>query len=175
MNHEELDHEELNQEAILDLFYANKGNLDKINAILDARLQNTRTRKITLFEKYIQARLQLNSKVLKMVNLDVSPLEVLYLTQYPGLRDLEILDLRKNGFGDEGLDAIAHAPMLKNLRELDLRNNLITRRGVVSFSQSKTLRELEKLDLRCNKLGKSWEQKLKDSGNFPKLMDLKTA
>jgi len=33
---------------------------------------------------------------------------------------------------------------------------------------------LEKIDLRSNKLGKRWEEKLKETGRFPNLREVKT-
>lgn len=167
--------ESFKKEFILNLFYSTKGDLDKINEIIDAKFMAKRSRKITMFEKYIKARLQLNPKVLKMPNLEINPVEVVYLSQYPALKDVEILDLRKNGFGDFGLDAIAHSPVLKNIRELDLRNNNITRVGMQSLVVSKTLGKLEKLDLRLNKLGRRWEEKLQELPNFPNLVGVMIA
>jgi len=84
------------------------------------------------------------------------------------------LDLRKNFIGDEGLKAIAESPLFNKLRELDLRNNGITRLGAKILSGSKVLRSLEKIDLRTNKLGKRWEEKFNETGNFPKLGQIKT-
>lgn len=170
-----MDSESFTKEFILDLFYSTKGDLDKINEIIDDKLMAKRARKITMFEKYIKARLQLNPKVLRIPHFEINPVEVIYLSQYPALKDLEILDLRKNGFGDFGLDAIAHSPVLKNIRELDLRNNNITRVGMQSLVVSKTLRKLEKLDLRLNKLGRRWEEKLQDLPNFPNLVGVTIA
>jgi hypothetical protein len=76
--------------------------------------------------------------------------------------------------GDEGVEAIALSPLLTKLRALDLRNNGITRLGVKMLAESKTLESLEKIDLRLNKLGKRWEEKFNETGNFPKLNQIKT-
>ncbi len=168
-----MDNEELNKEILIDLFYSTKGNIDKVNAAIDARFKMHPTRKITMFEKYVQSRLLLNPKVLKMSGLEVSVMEVVYLSQHPDLQQLEVLDLRRNGFGDAGLDAIAQSTVFVNLKKLDLRNNQITRVGMVSLSKTKTLSNLEELDLRVNSLGKRWEEKLKEVGDFPKLTELK--
>ncbi len=167
--------EELNEEDVLDLFYKNKGNLDDLNRLIDERLKAHRTRKITLFEKFVRSRIQLNARVLKMADMEVSPQEVVFLSKHPEVKDVEVLDLRKNGFGDIGLEAIVRSPMLTQLKVLDLRSNGITRLGMETLAQCESLRLLEKLDLRMNKLGKRWEEKLLATGNFPNLNDLKTA
>jgi Ran GTPase-activating protein (RanGAP) involved in mRNA processing and transport len=109
-----------------------------------------------------------------MVNLDITPVEAAYLSLYPPLKDLEVLDLRKNMIGDDGINAIAQSEVLSNLRKLDVRSNLITRVGMMAFAESKTLTNLESLDLRMNKLGKRWEEKIKEKGNFSNLVDVKT-
>jgi hypothetical protein len=43
------------------------------------------------------------------------------------------------------------------------------------LAESEFLGELEKLDLRTNQLGKRWEEKLKETGRFPNLNELKVA
>lgn len=164
----------MNKDRILDVFYSTKGGLDKINAAIEAKLQRDQTRKISIFEKYLKSRLSANPKALKMTDFDISPLEAIFLSRYPGMAKIEKLDLRKNHIGDYGLEAIAHSPILQNLRELDLRNNQITRVGMESLAQSKTLINLKSLDLRVNKLGRSWEEKLKKFEIFSKLEYLKT-
>jgi Ran GTPase-activating protein (RanGAP) involved in mRNA processing and transport len=161
--------EELGKEDILKIFYTTPGGLDRINAVIDARLAEGRTRSITLFEKFIRARLEVNPKVLKMPNSDITAVEAVYLSQYPGVREVEILDLRQNHFGDVGLDALVNSPHLKNLRALDLRNNQITRVGLESLARADTLAHLETLDLRLNKVGKRWENKLRASEKLPAL------
>ncbi|GJL78202.1 MAG: hypothetical protein NPINA01_11910 [Nitrospinaceae bacterium] len=168
-----MDNEDDNKEKLIDIFYSTKGSIDKVNAAIDAKFNTNPLRTISMFEKYIQARLQLNPKVLKMSGMEVTPMEVAYLSQHLDLVQLEALDLRKNGFGDEGLNAIAHSAIFVNLKKLDLRNNQITRVGMESLAKSKTLGNLEKLDLRINKLGKRWEDKLKETGKFPKLTELR--
>ena len=70
--------------------------------------------------------------------------------------------------------AIAQSSILKNLKELDLRNNQITRAGMEHFSKEATMTRLEQLDMRSNKLGKRWEEKLKESGRFPSLKMIRT-
>jgi len=162
-----MENDDLNKEMILEIFYSTKGGIDKVNAAIDARLATHGTRKISMFEKFIQARLTKNHTVLKLENFAITPLEVVYLSRHPDLERLQVLDLRKNGIGDMGLDAIAHSSVFSNLRELDIRNNLISRVGMESFARSTTLPLLEKLDVRINKLGKRWEEKLKESGKFP--------
>lgn len=165
---------DLNKELLLEIFYSTKGDLDKINAAIESRLQQKHTRKISIFEKYIKSRLSTNPRVLKMPGFSISPLEAVYLSQHPAVAGVEILDLRKNSIGDEGLNAIAHSPLLKNLRELDLRNNQISRVGMEALSRSKTLTNLRSLDLRANKLGKRWEEKLKTFDIFSQLEYFKT-
>ena len=49
---------------ILKIYYSNKGNLDQINAIIDAKLKQKRQRKISIFENYIKSRLLKNPKKL---------------------------------------------------------------------------------------------------------------
>jgi Ran GTPase-activating protein (RanGAP) involved in mRNA processing and transport len=174
MSENELDQDELNREMILDLFYTTKGNLDEINHAIDKKLKIKGSRKITLFEEYVKNRLSINPIVLKMPQMEISTVETIYLSQYPAIKNIEILDLRKNFIGDEGLIAIAQSSLLRNLRELDLRNNGISRLGVKILADSKSLGCLEKLDLRLNKLGKRWEEKFNDTGNFPNLNQIKT-
>ncbi len=175
LNQDELDQGTLNKEMILDIFYSTKGNIDDINAAIDARLFGTQTRSITLFEKFVRARLSLNPKVLRLVELELTWFEAVYLSQYPGLENVEDLDLRKNQLGDEGLDALLSSDKLGNIRKLDLRNNQITRKGMEILAKSEKLGKLEALDLRSNRLGKAWESKLKLTGVFPNLSSLKIA
>jgi Leucine-rich repeat (LRR) protein len=163
------------KDYILDIFYSTKGDLSKINEIIDAKLMVNRLRKITVFETFIKSRLILNPKHFKMANMDISPVEAIYLSQYPDMATVEILDIRKNGFGDDGLAGIVHSPILKNVRELDLRNNNITRVGAQMLANSETLQNLEKLDLRLNKLGKRWEEKMLESDHLTKLKEIKVA
>ena len=174
MNINNLDHDELNREMVLELFYTTKGNLNKINQAIDEKLKIKGSRKISLFEEFIKNRLLVNPRVLKMPQLEISSIETIYLCHYPSLEGLEILDLRKNYIGDEGLEAISSSPLLSNLRELDLRNNGITRLGVKILSESKLFGYLEKIDLRINKLGKRWEDKIGESGNFPEIKEVRT-
>lgn len=170
----EIDPEELSQETILDIFYSAQGNLDEVNKIIDSKLENIRVRKISLFEKYIVSRLNLNPRILRMVKMDISPVEAVYLSRYPLLRSVEVLDLRQNFLGDDGVVALSQSPELGDLRELDLRGNQITRVGVKALAEAKTFLKLEKLDLRGNQLGKLWEEKLPETGNFPALTYLRT-
>ena len=174
MNKDDQDQSELNREMILELFYRTDGNLDEINRAIDKKLKIRGFRKITLFEEFIKNRLAVNPRVLKMPQMEISSVESIYLSQYPALNGLEVLDLRKNFIGDEGLEAIAESPLFNKLRELDLRNNGITRLGAKILSESKVLVSLEKIDLRTNKLGKRWEEKFNETGNFPKLYQIKT-
>jgi hypothetical protein len=46
---------------------------------------------------------------------------------------------------------------------------------MILISKTKNLMNLEKLDLRVNKLGKRWEDKLKEEGDLPKLSQLRIA
>lgn len=168
-----MDDEELNTDKILEIFYSTKGGIDKVNAAIDKKLRPNPNRSLSLFDKFIEARLLLNPKVLKLADMDITALEVIYLSQQTSLQEIEVLDLRKNGFGDVGLDAIAHSVVFENLKELDLRSNLITRLGMESLAKTRVLTNLEKLDLRTNKIGKRWEEKLLEIGDFPKLAQLK--
>ena len=164
----------MNQDFILDLFYSLNGNLDQINAAIDAKLNRIGGRKITTFELFIKSRISMNRKALKMAGMEINPDEAMYLSLYPDLSDLEVLDMRKNFLGDVGFQAIAVSPVFKNLKELDLRNNQITRSGLEFLSQKTTLTHLEKIDLRSNKLGKRWEEKLKESDRLPHLREVRT-
>ena len=174
INQDELDQDASNKEMLLEIFYNSKGSIDAINAAIDAKLFGTRTRSITLFEKFVRARLTLNPKVLRLVELGITPFEVVYLSQYPDLGNVEELDLRKNQLGDEGLEALLASDKLGNLQKLDLRNNQITRKGMEILAKTEKLERLERLDLRSNKIGKAWETKLKSTGKFPNLSSLKT-
>ena len=174
MNENNLDQSELNREMILNLFYTTNGNLDEINQTIDEKLKIRGFRKITLFEEFVKNRLAVNPHILQMPKMEVSTIECIYLCQYTAIKDIEVLDLRKNYVGDEGVEAIALSPLLTKLRDLDLRNNGITRLGVKILAESKTLQCLEKVDLRLNKLGKRWEEKFNEAGNFKKLNQIKT-
>ena len=174
MKENNLDQSELNREMILDLFYTTNGNLDEINRTIDENLKIRGFRKITLFEEFIKNRLAVNPHILKIPNMEVSTVECIYLCQYTAVKDIEVLDLRKNYVSDEGVEAIARSPLLSKLRELDLRNNGITRLGVKMLAESKSLQCLEKIDLRLNKLGKRWEVKFNETGNFKNLNQIKT-
>ena len=174
MKENNLDQSELNREMIIDLFYTTNGNLDEINRTIDENLKIRGFRKITLFEEFIKNRLAVNPHILKIPNMEVSTVECIYLCQYTAVKDIEVLDLRKNYVSDEGVEAIARSPLLSKLRELDLRNNGITRLGVKMLAESKSLQCLEKIDLRLNKLGKRWEVKFNETGNFKNLNQIKT-
>ena len=175
LNQAELDKDAANKEMLLDIFYKSKGNIDDINNAIDKKLFGNQVRSITLFEKFIKARLTINPKVLNLADKEISLMEAAYLSQYPGLEYVEKLDLRKNFLGDKGLEVLISSEKIINVRELDLRNNQITRVGIVLLSKTKNLLNLESLDLRVNKLGKRWEDKLKEQGNFPKLSLLRIA
>lgn len=175
MNQDELNQDAINQEMILKIFHNTKGSIDDINAAIDEKLFGTQVRSMTLFEKFVRARLVLNPKRLRLVDMDLTGFEAVYLSQYPDLNTVEELDLRKNQLGDEGLIALLSSDKLSNLRKLDLRNNQITRKGIEALAATGHLKKLEVLDLRSNKLGKAWETKLKSTGHFPKLSSLRTA
>lgn len=165
--------EGLTQEKILQLFFEKGGNLDQINAAIDAKLARQRVRKISQFEGFIKTRIEVNSRVLKMAKLEIDAVEAAYLSQYPGLVDVEVLDLRQNIIGDEGLMALCNSPVLTRLRELDLRNNKITRLGMEGFLSTQNLKNLETLDLRMNRLGSQWKSKLMAAENLPSLKEVR--
>jgi hypothetical protein len=173
MESEERSQDESNKEIILEIFYKTKGTLDEVNAAIDKKLFGNKVRSITLFEKFIIARLSLNPKSLSLSEKEITPWEAAYLSKYPGLENVEKLDLRKNKLGDEGLEVLLDSEKIRNVRELDLRNNQITRKGMLLLSGTNNLLNLESLDLRVNKLGKKWEEKLKNQDNFPKLSVLR--
>ena len=175
VNQDEIEKDAANKEMLLEIFYKSKGNIDDINNAIDKKLFGNQKRSITLFEKFIKARLTINPKVLNLADKDITFIEAAYLSQYPGLEYVEKLDLRKNFLGDKGLEILLSSEKIINIRELDLRNNQITRIGMILLSKTKNLLNLEFLDLRVNKLGKRWEDKLKDEGNFPKLSQLRIA
>ncbi len=169
-----MEKDELIKEIVLDLFYTNKGNLNAINSAIDAKFFGDRERSITLFEKYIRARIGKNPKVMKISKMEISPVEAVYLSNYPDLKELEFLDIRQNFIGDIGLSAIAQSEYMSNLKELDVRNNQISRVGAVALYESPMLKNLEIVDFRMNKLGKRWESKLKESDNFPRLTTVRS-
>ena len=84
INQDELAQDAQNKEMLLEIFYKTKGNIDDINAAIDKKLFGTQKRSITIFEKYIKARLTLNPKVLNLANQEITPIEAAYLSQYPG-------------------------------------------------------------------------------------------
>ncbi len=168
-----MDKDEMVKEIVLDLFYTTKGDLGKINTAIDAKFKKERTRSITLFEKFIQSRIGMNTKSLKMANMEITAVEAIYLSRYPYLEELESLDLRQNFIGDVGLQAIAQSPQFANLKVLDVRNNQITRIGALALAETTLMPLLESVDLRSNKLGKRWEDKLKEGDNFPHLTIVK--
>tara|TARA_B100000686_G_C16731365_1_gene940888 strand:+ start:375 stop:917 length:543 start_codon:yes stop_codon:yes gene_type:complete len=173
INQEEFEEDAANKEMLLEIFYKTKGNIDDINDAIDKKLFGNQIRSLSLFEKFIKARLDINPKVLNLAEKDITLVEAAYLSQYPGLEFVEKLDLRKNYLGDKGLEALLSSEKIVNVRDLDLRNNQITRIGMVLLSKTRNLLNLECLDLRVNKLGKRWEEKLKEKGNFPKLSRLR--
>ena len=103
MNKNDLDQDELNREMILDLFYTTNGDLKEINRAIDEKLKISGFRKITLFEEYVKNRLTVNPRILKMPQMEVSAVESIYLSQYPPINGVEVLDLRKNFIRDEGV------------------------------------------------------------------------
>lgn len=173
LNQDELNQDELNKEMLLKIFYNTKGNIDDINTAIDNSLFGNQKRSLTLFEKFVRARLLLNPKLLRLVDMDLTWFETAYLSQYPGLENVEDLDLRKNKLGDEGLDALLSSDKLDNITKLDLRNNQITRKGMEILAQSGKMGDLQVLDMRSNRIGKVWEEKLKSSMNFSKLSSVK--
>ena len=173
MNSEELNQDELNKEMLLRIFYNTKGNIDEINEAINNSLFGTRTRSLTLFEKLVRARLLLNPKLLRLVDMDLTWFEAAYLGQYPGLENIEDLDLRKNKLGDEGLEALLSSEKLIKIKKLDLRNNQITRRGMEILVGSGKMKDLQVLDIRSNRIGKIWDKKLKSNKKFPKLSSVK--
>jgi hypothetical protein len=164
---------DLTPEEVVKIFYSTKGGLDKVNAAIDARLEAGRVRSVTLLEKFISARLEVNPTILRLSEKAITAVDTIYLAQYEGLAKVEILDLRKNQLGDIGIDALGQSSHMANIRELDLRNNKITRVGLQAYSDSSNFPNLETIDLRLNQLGQRWETKLKDSGNFPKLTSVR--
>lgn len=149
------------------------GNLDKINAVIDAKLARTRVRKISQFEKFIKTRIGVNPRVLNLAKMEVSPAEATYMSQHPALSEVETLDLRQNFIGDEGLLAICESPVLTRIRELDLRNNQVTRIGLEFMVKSGNFASLQKLDIRSNRLGGRWREKLLAAENLPALKEIK--
>lgn len=164
----------MNQDYVLELFFSLKGDLNKINAVIDEKMKRIQTRKITTFEKFILSRIAANPKVLRMVNMEITAAEAAYLSLYPDLKEVEVLDLRQNYLGDEGLEVLVKSPVLKNLQELDLRSNQITRLGLEMMAGVDNLVHLRKADFRSNRLGQRWETKLKESAFYPELEQVRT-
>ena len=175
LNQDEIEQSTKNKEMLLEIFFNTKGSIDDINAAIDKKLFGKKIRNITFFDKHIRARLTFNFKVLNLAGQEITPVEAAYLSNYPGLENVEKLDLRKNRLGDEGLEVLLNSEKIRNIRNLDLRNNQITRKGMILLSETNNLFNLEYLDLRVNKLGKKWEEKLKEKGKFPKLSQLRIA
>tara|TARA_Y100001936_G_scaffold247562_1_gene293596 strand:+ start:108 stop:650 length:543 start_codon:yes stop_codon:yes gene_type:complete len=175
INQDEIDKDAINKEILLDIFYKSKGNIDAINDEINRKLYGNQIKSLSLFAKFVKARLELNPKVLNLADKEITHIEATFLSTYEGLELVEKLDLRKNFLGDKGLEILLSSNKLNNIRELDLRNNQISRIGMVLLSKSKDLLNLESLDLRVNKLGKRWEHKLNEQGNFPKLTRLRIA
>ena len=94
LNQDEIDQNTKNKEMLLEIFFNTKGSIDDINAAIDKKLFGTQKRSITIFEKYIKARLTLNPKVLNLAGQEITPVEAAYLSQYPGLENVVKLDLR---------------------------------------------------------------------------------
>ncbi len=163
----------MNKEIILELFYSKGGKIDEINDLLDKRFNTHPKRKISIFGEYIKSRIHMNPKILKMPKMEITPDEAVYLSLYPGLESVEVLDLRKNYIEDVGFQCIAQSPVLKNLRTLDLRNNRITRKGILTFMESENFSKLESLDIRSNQLASSWANKIKQSPSFPNIKEVR--
>ena len=66
INQDEIDNDAANQEMLIDIFYKTKGNIDNINNAIDKKLFGNQIRSITLFEKFIKARLDINPKILNL-------------------------------------------------------------------------------------------------------------
>jgi len=175
LNQDEIDNDAANQKMLIEIFYKTKGNIDDINKAIDKKIFGNQIKSLSLFEKFIKARLKINPKILNLAEKDIALIEAAFLSQYPGLEHVEKLDLRKNYLGDKGLEVLISSEKIVNIRKLDLRNNQITRIGMVLLSKTKNLMHLESLDLRANKLGTRWENKLKEQGNFPNLSQLRIA
>lgn len=165
----------MKKEWLLDIYYSNNGDIERINALLEEKFSGQpRKRKLSVFEKFLNSRLELNSKVLNLASMEVTPEEAVFLSLFPPAAMVETLDLRQNHIGDEGLESLAYSPVLKNIRVLDLRNNQITRTGVQALLESENFTLLEKLDLRSNPLAKLWADKFSVTGKvkFPNLAEI---
>ena len=77
----EIEQDELNKEMILEIFYKTKWGLDEVNAAIDKKLFGPKVRSITLFEKFISARLSLNPKSLSLSNKEITPREATQLSK----------------------------------------------------------------------------------------------
>jgi len=69
-----MDDEELNTEKILEIFYSTKGGIDKVNAAIDTRLKPNPLRPLSLFDKFVQARISRNATVLKLADMEITAL-----------------------------------------------------------------------------------------------------
>ena len=85
INQDQNAQDEKNKELLLEIFYKTKGNIDDINAAIDKKLFGKQKRSITIFEKYIRARLTLNPKVLNLAGQEITPIEAAYSVSYTHL------------------------------------------------------------------------------------------
>ena len=88
--------------------------------------------------------------------------------------DSMVLKLAGKYYSTDEITLLARSRQVSQVRSLDLGDNQIGDEALKILSESKSLGCLVKLDLRSNKLGRRWEEKLKETGNFPRLTDLKT-
>lgn len=94
----------------------------------------------------VNLKLQLNEKE---VNLE----ELEFLLKYPKMRRVQLLELDKNEFFDDGIQLIATAPLLENLVSLSLASNKISDKGLSYLAESTTLKSLTALYLQKNQVG----------------------
>jgi uncharacterized protein (TIGR02996 family) len=78
--------------------------------------------------------------------------DTVLLIASPHLNKLTELDLRENGFGDEGVEALAYSTLMAQLVRLDLSCNSIRDAGVQTLAESPQTGRLEWLDLSRNKI-----------------------
>jgi uncharacterized protein (TIGR02996 family) len=98
---------------------------------------------------------------------------LLRLLASPQLGGLTRLNLRENGIGDGGVQAVARTRLLANLTFLGLGTNAISGGGVAMLAASPYLRGLVELDLRFNGIGVAGARALAGAKAFTPLRTLR--
>jgi uncharacterized protein (TIGR02996 family) len=91
------------------------------------------------------------------------------LAQSPHLTNLRVLNLGYNWIGDAGARALAQSPHLTNLRELNLSSSWIREAGAEALAQSPHLTNLRVLNLSYNGIGDAGAEALAQSPHLTNL------